>query len=99
MTGADELTEHVAQRGRHDLGDVALRVEGFELRAGELVGLAGLEGHGQDAFLRALADVAGERGAYVPRERRAESLFESKSILENFALPTLGRDTRAGLLS
>ena len=27
---------------------------GFELRAGEVVGLAGLEGHGQDDFLRAL---------------------------------------------
>jgi ribose transport system ATP-binding protein len=40
-----------------------------------------------------LAAAAGERGAYVPRERRAESLFESKSILENFALPTLDRDT------
>ncbi len=98
MTGADELTDHLGERVQRSVGDVALRLDDFELRAGELVGLAGLEGHGQDAFLRALADVAGERGAYVPRERRAESLFESKSILENFALPTLARDTRAGLL-
>src|SRR5258706_288029 len=28
-----------------------------ELRAGELVGVAGLEGHGQDRFLRVLAGV------------------------------------------
>ncbi|HEY4630186.1 MAG TPA: ATP-binding cassette domain-containing protein, partial [Blastococcus sp.] len=38
--------------------DIRLRAGGapvdFELRAGELVGLAGLEGHGQEAFLRAL---------------------------------------------
>jgi ABC-type sugar transport system ATPase subunit len=98
MTGADELTEHVAQRAPRAVGDVVLSVGDFSVRAGELVGLAGLEGHGQDGFLRALAAAAGDDGAYVPRERRAESLFESKSILENFALPTLDRDTSAGLI-
>jgi ABC-type sugar transport system ATPase subunit len=98
MTGADELTEHVGEQAARQIGDEVLRVGDFTLRAGELVGLAGLEGHGQDAFLRTLAAAAGDRGAYVPRERRAESLFESKSILENFALPTLSRDTTAGLL-
>jgi ABC-type sugar transport system ATPase subunit len=36
--------------------------------------------------------------AYLPRERRAESIFESLSVRENFALPTLHRDTRAGIL-
>jgi ABC-type sugar transport system ATPase subunit len=72
-------------------------VEEFAVRAGELVGLAGLEGHGQDGFLRALA--AQPDTAYVPRERRAESLFESKSILENFGVVTLGRDTSGGIIS
>ena len=68
-----------------------LQVPGLTLRAGELVGLAGLEGHGQDAFLQSLR--GGEGVAYVPRERRAESLFESKSIRENFGIATLDRDT------
>ena len=36
--------------------------------------------------------------AYLPRERRGESLFESMSIRENFALPTLAKDRRGGLL-
>lgn len=91
----------------------------FEVRAGELVGLAGLEGHGQDAFLKRLSGLTNGPGtvtrilspdidvhsgngaklgvAYLPRERRGESLFESMSIRENFALPTMRQD-RAGLL-
>ena len=32
--------------------------------------------------------------AYLPRERRGESLFEPMSIRENFALPTLRQDRR-----
>jgi ribose transport system ATP-binding protein/rhamnose transport system ATP-binding protein len=94
----------------------------FSLRAGELVGLAGLEGHGQDGFLRALRGSGAYEGevvrlrdgvaiavrsprqaaasgiAYVPRERRAEAIFDSLSVRENFAMPTLRLDTRAGLL-
>jgi ABC-type sugar transport system ATPase subunit len=89
---------------------------------GKITGLAGLEGHGQDAFLRILAGArpsAGEvhfvdgdrrqritshrdamrRGiAYVPRDRRDESLLESRSILENFALATTRSDRRAGVI-
>jgi ribose transport system ATP-binding protein/rhamnose transport system ATP-binding protein len=92
----------------------------FELHAGELVGLAGLEGHGQDLFLKALwggsvaggrvVRVANERGThlrsprhaarhgvvFVPRERRLEGLLHEQSIRENFALPTLQRDSRLG---
>ncbi len=132
MTGEDRLTvgSRPAPQDRR-VGEVVLRAHDLvlapgrppvqaEIRAGELVGIAGLEGHGQDAFLRALAGSAGDGEgtiecdgrsirsprdaaaagiAYVPRERRAESLFESKSILENFALATLGRDARHGLLS
>jgi ABC-type sugar transport system ATPase subunit len=93
-----------------------------ELRAGELVGVAGLEGHGQDSFLRVLAGVSPAAGevecltgpapqalrsqgearaagiAYVPRDRRDESIFETRSILENFQVTTLEADRRRGLL-
>jgi len=95
----------------------------FTLHAGEIVGLAGLEGQGQDAFLRALAGRGANGGsvvrvagdvrtplsspsvshragvAYVPRERRAESIFDWMSIVDNFATPTLTADRRGGLLS
>jgi ABC-type sugar transport system ATPase subunit len=95
----------------------------FQLHAGELVGLAGLEGQGQDRFLRALWGLGAVRGAvirragsgqraidskhaarragiaYVPRERRAESIFGWMSILDNFLTATIGRDRRWGFLS
>jgi ABC-type sugar transport system ATPase subunit len=99
MTGAEHLTAEAAERPHREPGAVVLEIEDLTLRAGELVGLAGLEGHGQDAFLRALAAAGGGGAAYVPRERRAESLFESKSIRENFGIVTLGRDRRARLVS
>jgi ABC-type sugar transport system ATPase subunit len=130
MTGEDHLTagvEPVSPRLRVG-GDVVLRAEAlqlavgaapidFMLRTGELVGLAGLEGHGQDTFLRALYGAVATGGVvcgdaaigspeqavaagvvYVPRDRRGEAIFPTLSIAENFALPTLARDRRAGLL-
>jgi len=90
---------------------------------GEIVGVAGLDGHGQDAFIETLAGlrppVTGEvsaggddaRGiksfrqavrsgiAYLPRDRRATGIFPSMSILDNFAIATVGRDRRLGLIS
>lgn len=87
---------------------------------GSIVGLAGLDGHGQEAFLKALAGLqqpvsgtmmldgkpvtsfakAVARGvAYLPRDRRATGIFPSLSVLDNFAIATLGRDIRAGLIS
>jgi ABC-type sugar transport system ATPase subunit len=113
--------------------DVVVRVSGVrlrhqaapidaEIRAGELVGVAGLEGHGQDRFLRVLAgvppadgevvcltdgrprtlrspaDALAGRIAYVPKDRRGEGIFETRSILENFQVATLEADRKLGLL-
>ncbi|MER9233056.1 ATP-binding cassette domain-containing protein [Mesorhizobium sp. M0622] len=91
---------------------------------GEIVGLAGLDGHGQERFLKILAGleqaVAGEvvvealEGpraitsfrkavasgiAYLPRDRRATGIFPTQSVLDNFAVSTLSRDMRFGLLN
>lgn len=103
------------------LRDQAAPIEA-EIRAGELVGVAGLEGHGQDRFLRVLAGAPPTGGevvcltdgqartlrspadalaggiAYVPKDRRGEGIFETRSILENFQVATLGVDRKLGLL-
>jgi ABC-type sugar transport system ATPase subunit len=137
MTGADalasaeraELAPTVVRRGAPVLSvrGLKLRPDGrpidLELRAGELIGLAGLEGQGGNEFLEALrggvaaegevvrhldegevpvrspADAADCQIAYVPRERRLDSLFSWMTIRENFALPTLGADSRFGRIS
>lgn len=71
MTGADHLTAHArgdAAESSLRLGPPVLRAAGdptgehsgpvFELRAGEVVGLGGLEGHGQETFLKALGGLS-----------------------------------------
>lgn len=136
MTGSDRLTEHARQEGAEMAtreGEVVISTRGLrlaaerppvevEIRAGELVGLAGLEGHGQATFLEALwgeptaggealrhtdagevaidspAAAARHDVAYVPRERGRDSLFRWMSIRENFAMPTISRDSRGGWL-
>ena len=95
-----------------------------KVHAGEVVGLGGLEGHGQEVFLKTLAglwrpfagrvsaieegviraiangnDAAAMGVAYVPRDRKAEGIFAPLSVLDNFVMPSISRDSRWGLLS
>jgi ABC-type sugar transport system ATPase subunit len=135
MTGSEQLTEQAreALEASDRRGALALTARGLlrrvdgkpidvDIHAGELVGVAGLEGHGQDDFLRVLAgnrpaegavtcaagdehrevqsptDALAQGIAYVPRDRRTESVFESRSILENFQIATVDRDRRNGLV-
>ncbi|MBE7185965.1 MAG: sugar ABC transporter ATP-binding protein [Methylobacterium mesophilicum] len=113
------------------MAETAIETRGIVLRrgaspvdetvtAGGIVGLAGLDGHGQEAFLKTLAGLdrplSGEvrfagnaitgfrqavaRGiAYLPRDRRATGIFPALSVLDNFAIATLGHDVKGGLIS
>ena len=44
-------------------------------------------------------DAAAMGVAYVPRDRKAEGIFAPLSVLDNFVMPSISRDSRWGLLS
>jgi ribose transport system ATP-binding protein len=85
--------------------------ERHALRAarGEVIGLAGLAGHGQTRLLLRLHDAArGGRAdpgvqvrgrvAFVAGDRQADGLFTLWSIARNMSLPSLARFRRRGLI-
>ena len=90
-------------------GRVLVRLDGaltaplggpLELRAGEIVGLAGLEGGGQKALLRRLFAPAaagpGEvsrsaRASFVSGDRQTEGVFPLWSVRDNIAIGRVGR--------
>ncbi|MDZ7600202.1 MAG: sugar ABC transporter ATP-binding protein [Hoeflea sp.] len=78
----------------------------FSARQGEIVGLAGLAGHGQTDLLLALH--AAQSNAWWPRsdslvtfvagDRRLNGVFELWSILRNFSIASLGDLSRLSLV-
>jgi simple sugar transport system ATP-binding protein len=82
-----------------------VRDASFEVRAGEILGVAAVEGSGQRELLRALAGrlapAAGtlerpERVAFVPEDRHRDALLLDGTLTENLALHGAGR--RRGLV-
>jgi simple sugar transport system ATP-binding protein len=72
-----------------------LREATFRVRAGEIVGVAAIEGNGQRELLRAAAGLirpasgsieAAAPVAFVPEDRSSEALVESFTLAENLAL-------------
>jgi ribose transport system ATP-binding protein len=116
MGGAESRTSAGAENGRPPHESRARRVrarparqvDAAELVAheGEIVGLAGLSGHGQTDLLLAVFDAAG-RGkpgvevdapvALVAGDRQADGIFPLWSIAENIGIGSLAR-LRQGML-
>jgi simple sugar transport system ATP-binding protein len=77
-----------------------VRDASFELRAGELVGVAAVEGSGQHELLRALAGRIAPAGgvlerpadvAFIPEDRHRDAMLLAGSVAENVALRGSGR--------
>jgi len=108
MSGADHLTAGAGEerpaservRGPGVLAARALRLRPeaapvqFTLHGGELVGLGGLEGHGQDSFLRALWTGAGA-GEVVRLRSDAETVIRSAAAAAKLGVVYVPRDRRS----
>jgi simple sugar transport system ATP-binding protein len=73
----------------------SLKEASFEARAGEVVGVAAVEGNGQRELLRAIAGVARPAGgslvvtppvSFIPEDRTGEGLIAGFSLSENLVL-------------
>jgi simple sugar transport system ATP-binding protein len=91
-------------------GSTAIRDVSFEVRAGEIVGIAGVEGNGQTTLADAIAGMiprdgtvalegAGTRMGVIPQDRHREALVLGWSIVDNAILGRQHlRETRRGAL-
>jgi general nucleoside transport system ATP-binding protein len=113
-----EPTAEVA-RGARTAGEPVLVVKGlgvgrglrgvsFAVRAGEVVGVAGVEGNGQRELVRALAGLEPEYDgtvapgpdalAVVHEDRHQEGLVLGATVRDNLVLGELGRFSRRGVI-
>jgi ribose transport system ATP-binding protein len=78
----------------------------LQVAAGEVVGLAGLEGAGQRLLLREIYATSGKRRAafdvpgvaYVSGDRKREGLFGLWSVAENLVISSVARLARFGVI-
>jgi ribose transport system ATP-binding protein len=116
--GAEESHAPVAEQADSDRTRSVVRVrarpEGqtgakeVVAHAGEIIGLAGLAGHGQTELLRAIFSASSRRSpnvtlsgsvALVAGDRQADGVFPLWSIADNITIRSLGGLTRGGLIS
>jgi len=91
---------------RAESGDNAVRDVSFEVRGGEIVAVAGVEGNGQTSLADALAGVLPYEGSIegadargvIPQDRLREGLVPSWSVTENVALGRQHARARRGAL-
>ena len=85
----------------------------FEVKRGEIVGVTGLDGNGQDDFVKILAGVQESHGgvtqisdgdakkngiSFVSGDRKKEGILPNLSIYENLVVPLYKKTSRAGFL-
>ncbi len=94
MVGADEGSRSASPESRGAPGPIRVSGRGLDARAGEIVGVAAVEGNGQRELLRSLAGLlprepgvtAAEPVAFIPEDRTTEGLIPTFSLTENLVL-------------
>ncbi len=97
--GLEERSEVSGQTG-----DIVVQASGVAVRAGEIVGVAAVEGNGEQELLRRIAGVVPRADddlvvppvVFIPGDRTTEGLIPGFSLTENLVLGQLERWTRRG---
>jgi ribose transport system ATP-binding protein len=115
VVSADDTEEEVAARDSAAASEVRVEAPpktpggiGFRVRAGEVVGLAGLDGHGQrDLLLAVFAAARTQHGpptvrgsaAYVSGDRQSEGIFPLWSVADNTTIGLIRGMARFGFVN
>src|SRR5262249_36826411 len=117
MGGEAPVVSRIEARSGRSLGDIAIRLSGdivadlghgIELRSGEIIGLAGLEGSGQKELLHQIFSPSQKgsarverkgRAAFVSGDRQREGVFPLWTVLGNIALGRIVQRMPLGLIS
>ncbi|WP_245472853.1 sugar ABC transporter ATP-binding protein [Mesorhizobium sp. M7A.F.Ca.MR.148.00.0.0] len=96
---ASSVQAPVIRHAGRDTADLTI-----EVGKGEIIGFAGLDGHGQRERLRAMFYAARRQrealpGAYVAGDRGSEGVFSLWSIADNLTIRSLDALTRGGMIS
>ncbi|WP_333780596.1 sugar ABC transporter ATP-binding protein [Hoeflea poritis] len=109
----DENAEKSDRGSKGEMADIVItaseKVSGadFKLHRGQVIGLAGLGGHGQTEMIIRLFDAASRRDpdikisgsvALVPGDRQNDGVFPLWSIIKNTSISSLRRFTKSGLI-
>lgn len=100
-----EVGERAGSRARREDGVIVLRADELrlcegadpvhvEVRSGELVGLAGLEGQGQDIFIKALYGMPAAGGTVIRVTDGGESVVDNPSVARRSGIAYVPRERR-----
>jgi len=104
LATADHLTLRRRSSGTGTPSQAAIVDATFSIHAGELAGIAAIEGNGQRELLRGIAGVddvevvagtleVADPVGFIPEDRTTEGLIPSFTVAENLLLGTLDRST------